>query len=631
MAKRAAYEADLNEEVTVSPERQSVGADPAKAGGAFGWIAWPLALAWLAGAGALAVGAVGLPALQEMAQANPLLAAGAGLMTLIPAFLILFAAAAAREGARGRAEAARLAYAAERMLNPSPGAEAQARRLGVSVRGEIAALDRALDQALQKIRDLEGVIARQTLSVDQASTAAQTGARHMISGLERERAELLQIADDLANRSSMIGDAITRHTRMVAEAARMAEAEVRAADEVLDSRLSSFGAAAAVIHDRTEALRQAAKATTDGAARLESALAGALDALATANTLTDAARHPAQATGHQAAGRSAPERRAQPAFAPAAQDNLARAAFSPAPAADRRGNDFGFAEPAPARRAQETAARATTAPAPAYDGARWTWREVLAAIDEEHPTGHAKADRREPPQRPAPAPVPTPAREIPSQPIAREADGGRQAQPERRRFFETRLTEPQPDRTRDTPPPRPPERRGFFGSFLSQDRRPQAAPVQTPTEEEAFHERWPQAPVPPPFEANRATAHAYQEAQPRPAARAVQLAEPDAPGTELIAGAGLRIADVFNAQAMERIANRARSGTQARRRAVREAAPAAVLRLAEYLDAHGAARADAAAFLRQEGVKISELLGRGRASMDNDTVRAFLLIDAASA
>jgi hypothetical protein len=94
--------------------------------------------------------------------------------------------------------------------------------------------------------------------------------------------------------------------------------------------------------------------------------------------------------------------------------------------------------------------------------------------------------------------------------------------------------------------------------------------------------------------------------------------------------AGLRVHEVFSASGLERVAQRARSGTQARRRAVRDAAPDAVRRLGDYLARDAAANHEAMEFLRLEGARIAELLSRGRAAMGAEATRAFLLIDSAA-
>src|SRR5262249_34678345 len=156
-------------------------------------------------------------------------------------------------------------------------------------------LERAIDQALGKAKEVEQLIARQTLSMDSAVSAAATGANQMVTGMERERSALLQIAEDLNSQAGLIGNSISRHSQLIADAARAAESEIRTADDALDSRISTFGAAAALIAERTGALTQAAQASAQSALKLESVLGGALDALTKATTLTDAARQSAEA------------------------------------------------------------------------------------------------------------------------------------------------------------------------------------------------------------------------------------------------------------------------------------------------------------------------------------------------
>jgi hypothetical protein len=112
-----------------------------------------------------------------------------------------------------------------------------------------------------------------------------------------------------------------------------------------------------------------------------------------------------------------------------------------------------------------------------------------------------------------------------------------------------------------------------------------------------------------------------------------QISEPRTstlPIVETIQQAGLRLDEVFSPSGLERIAQRARSGTQARRKAVREAAPDASRKLADHLARDPHANQEAMLFLRNEGARIVELISRGRASMNAEATRAFLLIDAAA-
>ena len=149
------------------------------------------------------------------------------------------------------------------MLNPEQSAEEAGRKLAMMVRGEINQLDRALEQTLARLQDVEGQIARQVQTVDAMGMQAKAGANEMITGMERERAELMKISRDLTGQAQMIGNSISRHTQSISEAARQAEVEVRAADQALDHRLTSFGAAAALINDRTHGLSNAAQASAE--------------------------------------------------------------------------------------------------------------------------------------------------------------------------------------------------------------------------------------------------------------------------------------------------------------------------------------------------------------------------------
>ncbi|MDX2237698.1 MAG: hypothetical protein NW203_09045, partial [Hyphomonadaceae bacterium] len=283
----------------------------ARPGGAIAVLATVVGAAWIAAAALAAFVMIGPSgAVQVSAPVWALIGAG----TVLPALMVWFAGAAAQEGARARHEAARLADAAERLLSPASSAEAGARKLAASVRIEISALDRALEHTIVKLREAQTLVQTQETAVGKIAAQAQTSASKMVSGLERERAELLQIAQDLNTHAEMISGSIAKHTKVIAEAAELAENEVKAADAVLDQKLSSFDAAAALIGDRTQALNAAAQASAESTLRLEQALSGALETLAKAGQLTDSARHSAEAASNAAR-----------ATAGALQDTTARA------------------------------------------------------------------------------------------------------------------------------------------------------------------------------------------------------------------------------------------------------------------------------------------------------------------
>ncbi|UPT64248.1 MAG: hypothetical protein M0D54_06860 [Hyphomonadaceae bacterium JAD_PAG50586_4] len=120
-----------------TPERKS---DP---GATISVLALVVAGLWVVGAGVAAFALLGPARIQSLTVIE--IAAIVAAM-FFPALMAMFSGVAARDSARARAEAARLADAADRLLNPERSAEAAARQLAMSVRGEISTLDQALEK-----------------------------------------------------------------------------------------------------------------------------------------------------------------------------------------------------------------------------------------------------------------------------------------------------------------------------------------------------------------------------------------------------------------------------------------------------------------------------------------------------
>ena len=537
-----------------SKSKTEPGARPDSArdpGRTIGWLALTLGVVWIAGALAIALALLGV---ERLLALPPTAAAALVAAALLPALMAWFSGAAAGEGARARAEASRLADAAERLLNPEQSAQASAGKLAAAVRAEIASLDRALELTLTRLKQVEGMVNQQARTVDGMADQAKAGAGQMISGMEREREQLLKISQDLNGQAQMIGDSISRHTQAISQAARQAEAEVRAADQALDSRLTSFGAAAALITDRTRGLSGAAQASADSALRLETALANALEVLAKATDLTDAARQSADAAAVAANS-----------TASAVRETATRAIDDAKRVAELiRGEAAGVEREAAA--ALETLREAAEAAREAAVGAR-------LAVEEGNPPGRARQARE-----PRAARVRTDWRN-------------------------------QRDALEAAPPPRPES--SLFGE--ARDGPP------------ASGWTWRELLSSIDEEPKQASSRKSTQPEPRPRAPA-----PAPRAADMIAQAGLNLDTVFSPSGLERIAQRARAGSQTRRRAVKDAAPEAVRRLSEHLAHDSAANHEAMEFLRDNGARIAELLARGRAAMDGAETRAFLLIDSAA-
>lgn len=565
---------------TTNPEAERA-QDP---GGVIGTLGFAVAAVWVVGS---LIGAVVLIGPSRIGSLTLPEAGAVAAVAVLPAMMAVFSGLAARDSARARAEARRLADAADRLLNPERSAEVAARRLAESVRGEINQLDQALLQTLERLRDVEGQIAKQAAAVDEMSGQAKAGANQMIVGMEREREELMRISRELTNQAQSIGGSISKHTQSITEAARVAEAEVRAADQALDHRLTSFGAAAALISDRTSGLSSAAQASADSALRLEHALSNALDILSKATNLTDAARQSAEAATLAANS-----------TAGAVRETTHKAIDDAKRAADLiRGE---------AVNVEREAAAALERLREAAEAARIAARGARSAVEPEEGASTARVRKRTHETPPEDTPgydrswrdeaadplelPPARGRDDPPPPMFGEAQ-------------EPPAARPRPERGADRPAAGDWTWRDLLSNVDEPGQRPAASPSRRePTADPVAHLR-------------------RQIAEPRTATL---------PIVETIEHAGLHLDDVFSPSALERIAQRARSGTQSRRRAVRDAAPEAARRMAEHLahDAH--ANQEAMLFLRNEGGRIAEQISRGRAQMNAETTRAFLLIDAAA-
>lgn len=508
-----------------------------------------------------------------------------GAVTVLPAIMAAFSGLAARDSARARFEARRLADAADRLMNPERSAESAARQLAETVRGEINQLDQALLQTLQRLQEVEGQISRQAKAVDDMSDQAKAGANQMIVGMEREREELMRISRDLTAQAQNIGDSIGKHTSSISEAARIAEAEVRAADQALDHRLTSFGAAAALISDRTNGLSNAAQASADSSLRLEQALSVALDVLSKATSLTDAARQSAEAASYAANS-----------TAGAVRETTHRAIDDAKRAAELiRGE---------AVNVEREAAVALERLRDAADAARVAARGARDAVTGDEPQQMRVRNR-----------------------------GGEhktdEAAPGYDRSWRDEAADPlelPPARGRDDPPP------PMFG-----DASPDQSRQRQPAADRPVPGDWTWRDLLSNVDGPESGAPAGAQRR-EPAADPVahlrrQIAEPRAnvpPIVETITQGGLQLDEVFSPSALERIAQRSRSGTQSRRRAVRDAAPEAVRLMGDFLNRNAAANQEAMQFLRSDGARIAEQIGRGRAQMNAELTRAFLLIDAAA-
>lgn len=594
-----------------------------QAGGLIAILSLLAGVAWLLGAGAAGLTLLGA---DRVAALGALEWSALAFLVVMPTLIIWLAGAAGRESARSRALADRLAEAADRMMNPSPVAEMAARKLGVSIRGEISALERALDITLAKLQDVDGVITRQSEAVDRAARLAHENSGALITGLERERTTLMAMTADLAQKADAIAAAVSRQAEAISAAAGRAGQELRTVDTLLNERLTSVGASTALIGDRTQALAAAANATQQSAHRLEQALAGSLDSLAKATDLTDAAKKSAQEATLAAS-----------ATAGAVRETTQRAVEDARRAADYLRNESAAIERDAAAAIQRlrSAAGETPASAPAAPVS------ALAPAAQPPASGKsqgASASRAFFFSQPTGSRLTQKGVKSDGDPAtafaALESDRTNQATPARSTFGDQMTglrprakvrTESDTWTWRDMLGEANAESETLVGELAQRGhvKAPGFAgypPGRVQLQLNSFETP---RPILARTEASLIEAAAFAPLTPPRSGHPLAV-------VDVIEHAGVRFDNAFSVASLDRIAARARNGTQARRRAVRDAAPDAVELIGAHLSVTAPARQEAAMFLSREGARIADLLGRGRASMSADATRAFLLIDAAS-
>lgn len=574
---------------------------PAKVGG-FSWTAFGgglAALVWLAGA----IGApVSLYGVEGLATLNPALQAGLVALAFGPAVLFWLSASAVGEAVKARRMAAEISrLAQDGAIAPSMEAETHATRLTQTVKTEIESLNDAVNSALNRLTELESAAQRNAVMFSQALAETRESAADLVGDLAREREAFLALSDELKGQTHDFANSVGRQVRLMREASKLVKTEMSSAEDALENHLHAFQASAQVMAQRTAAFHEAAEEAHAASHNLDATMGGVLDGLSEATKLTDAARRAAE-DATVAANTTAN----------AVRETTQHAVFEA-----KRAAQFIRAETV----ALQDAAVTTLA----------KLREAAVEARAASEDAQAAADRH--------------AASIEKRlgALAMTATH-KKAAPVAERVVE-RTIERQIERPMERPVERPIERvanEAFSDATLyaaaeaAQSRRAERV-VERQVERKAAGSRFsgfkgftswsnfgPQEDEPS-FEAANADDNMDAFAL---ADFGTPAADPDAAlkseAIELVCAAGVSLDATLDAQALEAIAHRSRLGATARRRAVAEAAPVAVSRIARYVKRNDDAKVVANDFRARPDLTKTE--GKG-----SDLVRAYLLIDAALA
>ncbi|MDX2276375.1 MAG: hypothetical protein NW206_13070 [Hyphomonadaceae bacterium] len=535
---------------------------------AFSWAGFAgglAALIWIGGAIGGPISYYGLDAILTL---DPAMQAGLIALAFGPAVLFWLSAAAAGEALKARRLAVELTRIAR---NGRPNAdEPRSTALTLTVKSELETLNDAVATAMNRLAELEAATQRNVALFDSAISATRENTTYLADHLARERDALMELNSEMRGQTDTMSQSIGRQIRMMREASKLVKTEITSAEGALENHLASFAAQASTMAERTVAFHQVATEATAATSSLNATMTDMLDGLTEATRLTDSARQ-----SSQDAVRAAND------TAITLRETTRTAVFEAKKAAQ-----FIRAE---AEALQDAAAGTLAKLNAAAEAARAASEESQAAADRHAASiekrlsalaSTANAKKAEP----APQPVLERKTAIaqPTTPATLQAAAEQAIVQARISAVDTRN-----DRT--------------FSNGFKWVKKEAEAPKFAPKAADAFD--------------------------------LVDFGSRKSPDTtlkhnaiDLVVNAGVDLDAVLRPADLERIALHSRNGASARRRAVIEAAPSAVTRIARHIKRNPEARQIADEFRNRPDLAKSDNKGEGK-----DLVRTYLLIDAATA
>lgn len=559
---------------------------------AFSWAGFAgglAALVWIGGAIGGPLSYFGVNAVLAM---DPAIQAGMIALAFGPAILFWLGACAAGEALKTRSLAVELTKMAQEARNPIEIGENHAQRLTMTVKTEIEALNDAVASALQRLAELEDVAQRNTALFDNAINATRENTQVMTSTLAQEREALLELNGELRGQTETMAHSIGRQIRLMREASKLVKTEITAAEDALEGHLASFAASATVMGERTAQFHQAADSAAHATASLNNTMGGMLEGLGEATRLTDAARQSASeavlaanetATAVRETTRSAvfeAKRAAQliraenVAMQEAAADTLAKL------------NDAANAARMASEESQAAADRHTAQIEKRLSALASTAAVKKPVAAQQRPVEQVVVERKLEPMTADVASLHAAAAAVVTRTATSRPQVRSETQTRRARSFAGGF-----------------KGIGSWGNFLPSSPRGEDMPkaANEPEEADAFE---------------------LVDFAPKKDADAELKNE----AIDLVTDAGVDLGDVLQPSDLERIAQSSRQGASARRRAVLDAAPNAVGRIARHVKRNTSANVVATEFRSRPDLAKSEKKGEG-----SELVRAYLLIDAALA
>lgn len=555
----------VDEPTVIEPETET------KVKTGFSWAAFIgglTALLWIGAAVGGPISYFGFDALMTM---DPAMQAGLVALAVGPALLFWVTASAAGESLKARRIATQLTQRMAREHRfPTESAEQQAKALTDTVKGEIETLNDAVTSALDRLAELERAAERNAQLFGEAVAASRDNVETMTYALKTERDAVVALNGDLKEQTETIAHSIGRQVRLMREASKMVKTEIVAAEDALESHLASFTASATVMGERTAHFHVVADKAAAATSSLNGAMTEMLEGLAQATRLTETAKK-ATAEAVLAANETAGAVRETTRSAVFEAKRAAQLIRAESVAMQEAANDT-LSKLQSAAQAARAASVESEAAADRYTA---TIEKRLGAL-----ASAAGAKKVSVQRQPEPVAV---AEEVTSLHAAARvavARGGAA-------YAEV-----------ETQPKRNFKGFGSWGNFMPpQQREEELAPAAA-------------------NEGGSLELASFGNADDELRAGAINL----------VINSGVDIDDVLAPVDLDRIARSSRDGATARRRAVVDAAPGAVGRIARHMKRNVTAQELATQFRSRPDLAKSEKKGEG-----SDLVRAYLLIDAALA
>lgn len=255
-------------------------------GGGVVLLAYLAACLWLAG---LAAAFLGLGGASLLSQYPPPVIAAVGLVSFVPALLIVSAGYMARANRRAAAANALVLEAAARLMAPAREAGSEGITFAEQMKQSAAEIDRAMAHALSAMKAMAGEIGDERLRLESVSYAASENARDLSARLAEERQTLEALAHDLRAQVTEMNEAIPRQAQLMISAARSASDEVSRADTALEARLTAMQEAGENLARKLEELDNLAREAAGRTEELTFSVSRVEDKLEESRRTVDAA------------------------------------------------------------------------------------------------------------------------------------------------------------------------------------------------------------------------------------------------------------------------------------------------------------------------------------------------------